>query len=105
MLNCNVHFAKRRTNPNHGKTHTETEIYNNIFRLGVGCIIVFVGGVRGGVGACVCLGSCCYVAALVLCGRAASIRGRDFRGFGSVGVGNGRYLGKFLRSDGLFLYQ
>ena len=33
--------------------------YIDIFRLGVGCIIVFVRGVRGGVGARVCLGSCC----------------------------------------------
>ena len=41
-------------------------------------LLFFVGGVRGGVGACVCLGSCCLVAALVLCGRAASIRGVVF---------------------------
>ena len=55
----------------------KTGIYTNIFRLGVGCIIVFGEG-RGGVGACVCLGSCCFVAAPVLCGRAASIRGVVF---------------------------
>ena len=29
--------------------------------------------------------------------------GRGFRGFRSVCVGNGRYLGKCLRSDGLFI--
>ena len=78
MLNCNAHFAKLYTNTNHGKTHPATGIYTNIFRPGAGCIIVFVEGVRGGVGACVCLGSCCFVAALVLCGRAASIRGVVF---------------------------
>lgn len=58
--------------------HIRQREYIDIFRLGVGRIIVFVGGVRGGVGACVCLGSCCFVAALVLCGRAASIRGVVF---------------------------
>ena len=58
--------------------HIRQRKYIDIFRLGVGCIIVFVRGVRGGVGACVCLGSCCFVAALVLCGRAASIRGVVF---------------------------
>lgn len=58
--------------------HIRQRKYIDIFRLGVGCIIVFVGGVRGGVGARVCLGSCHFVAALALCGRAASIRGVVF---------------------------
>ena len=58
--------------------HIRQRKYIDVFRLGVGCIIVFVGGVRGGAGACVCLGSCCFVAALVLCGRAASIQGVVF---------------------------
>ena len=58
--------------------HIRQRKYIDIFRLGAGCIIVFVRGVRGGVGARVCLGSCCFVPALVLCGRAASIRGVVF---------------------------
>lgn len=58
--------------------HIRQRKYIDIFRLGVGCIIVFVGGVRGGVGARVCLGSCCMWPPMVLCGRAASIRGVVF---------------------------
>ena len=45
------------------------------------------------------------------CGRPGSMwsgrkhLGRGFRGFRSVCVGNGRYLGKYLRSDGLFIVK
>ena len=85
--------------------HIRKREYIDIFRLGVGCIIVFVGGVRGGVGACVCLGSCCMWLPGLHGDRIQASGERGFRGFRSVCVGNGRYLGKCLRSDGLFLYQ
>ena len=85
--------------------HIRQRKYIDIFRLGVGCIIVFVGGERGGVGARVCLGSYCFVAAHGSMRSGCKHPGRGFRGFRSVCVGNGRYLCKCLRSDGLFLYQ
>lgn len=82
--------------------HIRQRKYIDIFRLGVGCIIVSAEGVRGGVGACLPW-------IVLLCGRPGSMwsgckhPGRGFRGFGSVCVGNGRYLGKCLRSDCLFI--
>lgn len=35
--------------------HIRQRKYIDIFRLGVGCIIIFVGGVRGGVGVGLCV--------------------------------------------------
>lgn len=54
-------------------------------------------------------GRVCLPWIVLLCGRPGSMwsgckhPGRGFRGFRSVCVGNGRYLGKCLRSDGLFI--
>ena len=84
--------------------HIRKRKHIDIFRLGGGCIIVFVRGVRGGVGAGLCSdrAASCFRGYMVAgCGYP----GRGFRGFRSVCVGNGRYSGKCLRSDGLFLYQ